>query len=170
MKAGRPTPQDWPGPLSPSRPGTGGSLGRGRHRAGSIPLLPSANSRRCNQQLCSTLPGLPQWGCTLRRDASQVRAPTGQEASRAHGPRSGTRGWRDGDTASPREGDRCTPPPRHRATRVSSPSALLQDKGQSSMTLGPGACLALPLKAHGFRQGPPLVCRPHSLFLRVQPP
>lgn len=86
-------PQDWPGPQSPSQPQAGGSLGHGCHRAGSTPLPPSANSRRCNHQLCSTLPD------TTVRLRSQGAMLTGQStdgvgSQQSTRPQSGTRGRR----------------------------------------------------------------------------
>ena len=132
-------PQDRSGPQSPSRPQAGGSLGRGRHRAGSTPLPPSANSRRYNHQLCSTLPdtteGLHSQG-KMRQRSEHLRAGKPAEHT-AQGREPG-----DGGTGTRQvhgKETECAPPPRHWMTRVSSPSALLQDKGQGSMTLGPGA-------------------------------
>lgn len=132
-------PQDWPGPQSPSQPQARGSLGHGHHRAGSTPLPPSANSHRCNHQLCSTL---PYSTVGLR---SQGVMPTGQSTDGARSQQStrpmvrnqGTEGTGTRQIHGKETG--CTSPPRHRTTRVSSPSTLLQDKGQGSMTLGPGA-------------------------------
>ena len=102
-------PQDRSGPQSPSRPQAGGSLGRGRHRAGSTPLPPSANSRRYNHQLCSTLPdtteGLHSQG-KMRQRSEHLRAGKPAEHT-AQGREPGDGG--DRDTASPWEGDRVCP-------------------------------------------------------------
>lgn len=164
-------PQDWPGPLSPSRPQAGGSLGRGRHRAGSIPLLPSANSHRCNQQLCSTLPdttvGLHSQG-EMRHRSEHQRGRKPAEHT-AHGQEPGDGG--DGDTASPREGDRV-----HPSTKAQDDQGLLTlrpppGQGPEQRDIGPwGLSWLCHLRHTWLQTGPHLSADPTALFLRVQPP
>lgn len=132
-------PQDRSGPQFPSRPQAGGSLGGGRHRAGTTPLPPSANSCRCDHQLCSTLPDT-QRGCTHREKCVTGQSTDGPGSQQSTRPRVGNQGTEGTGTRQVHGKETgCAPPPRHRTTRGSSPSALLQDKGQGSMTLGPGA-------------------------------
>lgn len=104
----------------------------------------------------------PQCVCAHRERCSQVRAPTGREPAEhtATVRNQGTEGTGTRQIHGKETGR--TSPPRHRTTRVSSPSTLLQDKGQGSVTLGLGLILALPLKTHTASDGSSRVCRPHS--------
>lgn len=81
----------------------------------------------------------PQWGCTHRERCVTGQSTAGvgsQQSTRPTVRNQGTEGTGTQQVHGKETG--CTPPPRHRTTRVSSPSALLQDKGQSSVTLDPG--------------------------------
>lgn len=82
----------------------------------------------------------PQRGCTHREKCvtgQSTDRPGSQQSTRPGVGNQGTEGTGTRQVHGKETG--CAPLPRHRTTRVSSPSALLQDKGQGSMTLGPGA-------------------------------
>lgn len=164
-------PQDQSGPQSTSRPQAGGSLGRGRHRAGSSPLLPSANSRRCDHQLCSTLPdtteGLHSQG-EMRHRSEHRRAGKPAEHT-AQGREPGDGG--DRDTASPREGDKVRPSAK--AQDDQGVLTLCPPPGQrpGQHDIGPwGSSWLCHLRHTWPRTGPHVSADPIALFLRVQLP
>ena len=82
----------------------------------------------------------PQRGCTHREKCVRGQSTYGPGSQQSTRPRVGNQGMEGTGTRQVHGKETgCAPPPRHWMTRVSSPSALLQDKGQGSMTLGPGA-------------------------------
>ena len=173
MGPGPPSPGLAGGPRPPSWPDASSFPGLGRRRARSTPLPLSESFRRHERVNCAPH-NLTQQQSHTRGERCVTRhsqrVSVGRETSRNTQSTVGNEGG--GETGHGKFKGRCpecTPPPRLKRTRVSSPSPLLQDQHQGGMTVRPWVSSWLcHLKNTWPWTRPHVSANPTALVLRFQ--